>query len=310
MHHLSLRKEEFFLFFSTIEMSERLIQQTDLDIPAIIQEFDNLPSIKAPQGKAQRKVLAEYIKRATLEEPITIFVGSCPDYSHSFGMYDHESLGNGVPFLTQIHGQNDMVLLTILERHNIPYQYIVMVADVEAMDEVFCERYAEGSRETFLEMCRQSQLASGGYLRGLGLNGQARSSSFFEEFGMESFMRMQSAYQEVLAERVFEDNSFEYRVTLDIIKRGKMYNKLYGHLLKDMNYKESAEFLVGRTIRTMAQYLALARLATSKVKFPMFINHPTTNVGLFNDRNKFTLPGDSPQPQPTIPVFELKQEVY
>ncbi|KKQ37331.1 MAG: hypothetical protein US53_C0021G0012, partial [Candidatus Woesebacteria bacterium GW2011_GWA1_37_7] len=29
-----------------------------------------------------------------------------------------------------------------------------------------------------------------------------------------------------------------------------------------------------------------------------------------NERNKFLLPGDGLQPQPTIPVFEMKRRVY
>jgi hypothetical protein len=89
-----------------------------------------------------------------------------------------------------------------------------------------------------------------------------------------------------------------------------MYFKMYKEVIDTMDFPERQLFLIGRTIRTMAQYLTLGRLIGEDANYPLIICHPTRNIGLFNDRNKFPFPQDGKSPQPTIPVFELKKGVY
>ncbi|MBU0569971.1 hypothetical protein KKB40_04290, partial [Patescibacteria group bacterium] len=144
------------------------------------------------------------------------------------------------------------------------------------------------------------------------LRGNLRSSTFFTEFGRDTFMRFQLGYQKVLTHTYEKDTSFNTRVVGDIITRMDMYRKMYRGIINGMDSLERQKFLAGRTMRTMAQYLALGRLIGEKTNecFPVIICHPTQNIGLFNGRNKFLLPSDGTFPQPTIPVIKMKKEVY
>jgi hypothetical protein len=103
------------------------------------------------------------------------------------------------------------------------------------------------------------------------------------------------------------------RVEGDRLARNEMYRKMYPNIYSEsVNSSERQDFLIGRTIRTSAQYLSLGRLVAEKIGgcFPVIICHPTKNISYFNDRNKFLLAEDGLQPQPTIPIFEMKRKVY
>jgi hypothetical protein len=266
-----------------------------------------------PENKTEKRLLNLALRQATEEKPIRFYVGSCPDYSHNGQVYTHEGLGEGVPFLTQVHLEADLPILMKLEEARIPFQGVIMVADVEAVDEVFCERFTDRSEAEFLRRCKESIRNTSELLRGTGLDGKLRSSSFFEEFGRERFLYYQEAYREVLAERYRTNDSFLTRVNGDMYSRMEMYKRMYPFIFNENTSNgERDDFLVGRTLRTMAQYLALGRLVGEKTNecFPMIVVHPTRNKGVFNERNRFLLPDDGPQPQPTIPIFEMKRRVY
>lgn len=258
-----------------------------------------------PGNKSEKRLLKIALRQATKEKPVRFYVGSCPDYSHNGEIYTHEGLGDGVPFLTQIHLQTDSYILGVLEENKIPYQFVVMIADVEAEDEIFCQRFTNGDKQEFMKRCHKSQERTTQLFKDLRLDRKLKSSSFFEEFGRERFMYFQEAYQKVLTQRISIDGSFNMRVTGDLIARREMYRHMYPGI-------SDQDFLIQRTLRTMAQYLALGRLIGEKTNecFPMIIVHPTRNKGVFNERNRFLLPGDEPRPQPTIPIFEMKRRVY
>ena len=253
------------------------------------------------------------MEEASVGKPVRFFVGSCPDYSNNGEIYTHEDLGDGVPLLTRVHLQSDAGLLIALEELKVPYEYVIMVADVEAIDEVFCNRFTNGNEAEFLNRCKRSEQKTKDLLNKMGLGSKLRSSSFFGEFGRGRFMELQADYEKVLAVRLESDNSFRMRVLGDLIARSEMYRKMYpDNLFSGMTGNERTDFLIKRTLRTMAQYLALGRQIGEKQDecFPMIIVHQTRNKGVFNERNKFLLPGDGLQPQPTIPVFEMKRKVY
>jgi hypothetical protein len=255
----------------------------------------------------------EALREATTDRPIRFYIGSCPDYSHNGRVYTHEGLGEGIPFLTQVHLDADLPIMMKLDAAKIPFQYVIMVADVEAVDEIFCERFTNGSEKEFLRRCGESSQKTSQLLRGIGLDGRLCSSSFFEEFGRERFLAFQEAYQTLLTERYETDNSFAMRVSEDLFSRMQMYRQMYPFVFNEkLVYEKRKDFLISRTLRTMAQYLTLGRLIGEKLNecFPMIIVHPTRNKGVFNERNKFLLSEDGPQPQPTIPVFEMKRRVY
>jgi hypothetical protein len=219
-------------------------------------------------------------------------------------------VGEGIPLLTRVHLENDTRILNILSENNIPYEYVLMVADVEAEDKIFCDRFTNGDKNEFLRRCSSSVNATKSHIENNYLSANIRSSSFYEEFGRERFLTYQINYQNLLSERYQDDSSFSMRVGGDVLARMDMYRKMYRGILGDMESKVRTDFLVGRTIRTMAQYLTLGRLIGEGAKYPVVLCHPTRNLGLFNDRNKFLLPEDGVHPQPTIPVFEMKKGVY
>lgn len=274
---------------------------------SFLSEFNSLSQFSQTKHKVFRRAIQSAFSQKTLD----IYVGSCPDYSHRNGFYTLESLGSGVPLLTTVHLGHDLALLKLLDRFELPYRYIIMIADVEATDDVFADKFANGSQSEFLSKCQESQIRSAEYVEKLKseheLSGELVASSFFDQFTQESFMHYQQQYQSVLTDRYQTDSSFHSRVVSDIIARRNMYRSMYGGVLNSRNYQE---FLAERTMRTMAQYLTLGRLICNNSENPLIINHPTRNLGMFNDRNKFSLPEDPIQPSPTIPIITLNQEVY
>ncbi len=291
------------------------MSKSESDINVTINEIAQLKGLDLPKNKAETKRFRQFLSRANQCNPIDILVGSCPDYSHTNGKYTHVTVGEGIPLLSQIHLERDQALLDIFGKFNVPYRYTLMVADVEATDDIFCQKFTEGSENEFLRRCNASVIKTGELLNNIPVppQGLLRSSSFFDEFGRDEFLNLQTAYQVELAKRYESDSTFRSRVTGDIIKRMSLYYTMYPEILgfrRGYLTQKQETFLVERTIRTMAQYLTLGRLISLKYVHPLIINHPTRNLGMFNDRNKFLLPADNPQPQPTIPVFEMKQEVY
>ncbi len=266
-----------------------------------------------PKNKTETRNLQNYFAKATDSVPLTIYVGSCPDYSHSNGLYNHKSLGEDVPLLTCYHLQYADTLFKIFEETGIPFRYIIMIADVEATDDVFCSRFTGGSEEEFLRRCYVSMSKTQAVLSGTFPRlryGKVVSSSFFQEFSRRRFLQTQSSYQHVLNLYYENNSSFALRVQGDVIGRMPMYQRMYQDVLANLPYCEQSGFLVDRTIRTMAQYLTLGRLAGETSRYPIIINHPTRNFSMINQRNKYKLPEDGVQPQPTIPILEMRKEVY
>ncbi|RJR28211.1 hypothetical protein C4564_05925 [Candidatus Microgenomates bacterium] len=289
--------------------------ETGCGIPVltVVEQLNTIAELEAPQNKKQKKALGKVLEGASIESPIAIYVGSCPDYSHENGLYTHQSVGENVPLLTQVHLGVDLEVVRTLEAASIPYEYVIMVADVEATDEIFCDKFAGGDQPEFLRRCMSSAHSTQEVLDQVKnanmLSGTLRSSSFFTEFGYQEFLDTQHAYESVLRQRYQEDSSFRARVDTDIVTRRQMYERMYDKVLR-ANHIDYHQFLVGRDIRTKAQYLTLGRLIGSASENAIIINHPTTNIGMFNDRNRYTLPGDGSRPQRTIPVFEMKTRVY
>lgn len=241
-------------------------------------------------------------------------MGSCPDYSHNGNIYTHEGLGEGVPFLTQIHLQHDNEVLRVFNQNNIPFRYTIMIADVEAIDKVFCERFTDGSQQEFLDRCSRSQAASQEYISNLDLPSPIKenmhSSSFFAEFGMERFIHFQEEYQRALTLRSQTDGSFRMRLGNDMAARSEMYQKMYRTILPNLDVVQREEFLTQRTIRTMAQYLTLGKLISESSRYPVIISHPTRNSGMFNDRNKYMLDGEIDGQQHPVPILTMERSVY
>ncbi len=158
-----------------------------IDVPQVIAEIQHLDHLAPPKKRQELNALRRTIAFATMADPVTVYVGSCPDYSHENGLYTHESLGCGLPLLSQLHLEHDRELLKVFERHNVPYRYLIMIADVEALDDIFAARFAEGNKHEFLARCQESllvtQAAITSDLELAAFRGNLQSSSFFSEFG-------------------------------------------------------------------------------------------------------------------------------
>ena len=287
------------------------------NVESAISALFHTQDLVGPKGKFEHRLLKYYLGHATQYKPLRFYVGSCPDYSHDGQIYTHESVGLDVPLLTKFHLGVEMPLLHGLTQLDIPYEYVVMVADVEAVDEVFCQRFTSGDEREFLARCNGSIEATRFEMANLKrqyyLDGSLRSSSFFTEFGRDRFMKLQEEYKAVLADRCRQDPSFNTDVFRDLFARERLYRKMYPDVFGvGVDDEKRMVFLVGRTLRTMAQYLTLGRLISAEADscFPVIIGHPTRNLGMFNARNRFPLPEDNLGQQPTIPVFEMKRRVY
>lgn len=267
-----------------------------------------------PVNNSERGIFTGYLNKVAANTPLIFYVGSCPDYSHDGQYYTHQGISGDVPLLTIKHLAAAKYLFERLESQKILYEYVVMVADVEAMDQVFCDKFTQGDQSKFLDLCRSSIVSTTDFI---GRNftelkyGKVRSSSFFKEFGYDSFMETEQMYHDVLHRNYETGGSLRSRIYRDTYARMNMYRTMYDTVLPAMSASEREEFLIGRTERTMAQYLALGRLITQKGNLASIICHPTLNIGMFNDRNKVLLPIDNSRGvQATIPVFSMNLRVY
>lgn len=267
-----------------------------------------------PKSDTERRIFVNYLKIVKRDKPLTFYVGSCPDYAHNGDYYTHQGIGGDVPLLTVKHLASVHNLFEQLEASKIPYEYVVMVADVEAMDQVFCDKFTHGDQDRFLDLCLSSVLATQEFIKQnfSGLEyGTLRSSSFFGEFDKDEFMRLEKVYTDLLHSNYQNNGSMRSRIDYDTNARMSMYRAMYDVVLPGMSNDERDEFLILRTERTMAQYLTLGRLIGQTGNLASIICHPTQNQGMFNARNKLLLPDDDPRyPQPTIPIFAMNRRVY
>lgn len=267
-----------------------------------------------PINKTQRRIFTNYLSNVNKDNPLTFYVGSCPDYTHDGEYYTHKGVGGDVPLLTIKHLASAKHFIEVLETERIAYEYVIMVADVEALDEVFCNKFTGGDQNKFLKLCMTSVEATKRFIDYNFNNlehGKLRSSSFFTEFGMPTFIDTENKYKQLLHENYESGGNMRSRIYGDTYSRMGMYNTMYDGILQRMGRDEKEEFLIRRTERTMAQYLALGRLISQNNRLSSIICHPTLNMNMFNDRNKLLLPEDSKTiPQPTIPVFQMSRRVY
>jgi len=277
-------------------------------VDTLATELGSIHELELPGNKSERNILKQGLQRALEGQVMTFYVGSCPDYSNDGVRYTHESLGDGVPLLTRHHIEVGTNLVEALKRSGVNCTMKIMVADVEAVDDVFCERFTNGDEDEFIERCIRSMQATAAVLPGEAF----KSSSFFNEFGRERFLEIQNGYLRVLARHREEDNTFGHRVMVDTLARDTLYRRMYPRVYSNgMTTSVRNEFLIERTMRTMAQYLTLGRLIGEEKGPVAIINHPTTNSNMFNKRGRFLLESDDPRyPQPTVPIFTMTRRVY
>lgn len=281
----------------------------------LMHSLSTIPHIELPVNKAETGILRKGLQKAMSQEQISLYIGSCPDYSHSNGKYDHQYLGEEIPLLSSLHLQISINTLKTLDFFGVDYEMVLMLADVEATDEYFVKKFANGSEQEFLRRCNVSKTKTALLIENIKLNygilGTVRSSSFFQEFGRQNYINTMNSYLDSLYHYFENDSHFQSRVLTDTLYRDKLYEKMYPDYYQGSNYLAKTDFLNSRTLRTMAQYLALGKLISEKTANNAVIIHPTVNSNIINIRNRFRTSEESPQLQhPTIPILKMNKEVY
>ncbi|MEO6509056.1 MAG: hypothetical protein ABIO02_03810 [Patescibacteria group bacterium] len=294
---------------------ENLIPRERID--GLLESLSSLKGIELPGNKSEVGIFKKGLRNAMCGNPISIYIGSCPDYSQTNGKYNHRSLGEEVPLLSKLHLESSLDALKIMDNFDVKYEMILMVADVEAIDEYFAERFTGGSEDEFIRRCEVSREKTSEAIEELkakhDISGIVRSSSFFQEFGRTEFLRNMYSYQDALYRYYEQDPSFHFRVATDTLYRRELYQKMYPERFLSRSDKEKKEptFLEERTMRTMAQYLALGKLISEKTGNNAIINHPTVNKPVYNSRNVLRLLDDDPKKiHPTIPILQMTTSVY
>ncbi|HMS31085.1 MAG TPA: hypothetical protein PJ984_01680 [Candidatus Saccharibacteria bacterium] len=59
--------------------------------------------------------LTRRMEQADTENPLSIYIGSCPDYSNDGNTYTFEDVGGGVPLLTQLQIERNTALFRRME---------------------------------------------------------------------------------------------------------------------------------------------------------------------------------------------------
>lgn len=226
-----------------------------------LEALKGLLPLVGPQS--QSRAMINRIGITLLQEEVRIVAPSCPDYSHRHGKYDFTTVGAGIPLLSQVHIQ---FLETIA--HVIPHaHYEIVVADQEAKDDALSRKIGH-SHESFLELIHKSIRATQNYVRSKGWTVTAMTTRFPELTSLEV----------TTAEQIANDRQLQDRINSDTRARSLMYQKIGVHDFAAMRQ---------RTIRTAAQYSALAQIAARDNL--LVCNHETVNLGWYNRYNAAVL---------------------
>lgn len=209
-----------------------------------------------------RKALLR-IGKVLFDESPKIIVPTCPDYAHTDGRYTFAGITGGVPLLAQRHIDFLDDVCRVLPNASITF----VLADQEALDPVICTRLGV-TQEEFLQKIDDSVCALHEVIRHRGWQSVHMTKRFPTLLD-----------QEVLHVAEIR-HSARYRVRIDAytVARGDMYRKLGVY---------NTEAMRERTIRTAAQYTALAELSIQE-SF-LICNHETVNLSWYHEKNAAVL---------------------
>lgn len=214
---------------------------------------DMLPSLGA---QSKSRVMINRIGITLLQENVTVIAPSCPDYSHTRGKYDFTSVGAGVPLLSRLHIEFLEHIATLVPRMRCE----IVVADQEVSDEALCKKIGH-TKDGFLSLIHRSIAATSEYVAPKGWCVAAMTERFPELEALET----------VITKEIASDQSLQSRLKHDTLARSDMYRMIGVY---------DTEAMHRRTIRTAAQYCALAHIA-ARDKL-LVCNHETVNLGWYN----------------------------
>lgn len=213
--------------------------------------------------QSRSRVMINRIGIVLLQEEVRIVAPSCPDYSHSQGKYDFTSVRDGVPLLSQLHIQFLEAITPAIPHARCE----IVVADQEAEDIALCNKIGQ-THDGFLDLIHKSILKTQEFIANKGWLVSAMTTRFPELRSLEAST----------AEMIAGDPDLQDRITNDTLSRSTMYQKIGVH---------DSDSMRKRTIRTAAQYSALAQIAARDNL--LVCNHETVNLGWYNRYNAAVL---------------------
>jgi hypothetical protein len=219
--------------------------------------YSHLHSLVLLCGEYSRSRSMLYkLAMSLLNPPVTILAPACPDYSHSSSVYTFNGIGGGVSLLAEKH-------IAFLERvaKVLPEMLVIIaVADHEADDPLLCGKVSK-TREEFLLLVESTRM---------------KIQETVSSYGWSSVLMTQLIPNLVADEAMIFDEikgnpDFRQRIISETISRSDMYYKISASL--------TDEEMKDRTIKTAAQYLALARFAVGRGM--LVCNHTTTNLSWY-----------------------------
>jgi hypothetical protein len=207
--------------------------------------------------RSHSRVMQNRIGELLFQKTVKVIAPSCPDYSHEDGLYTFTSVGSWIPLLAvQHHG-----LLEPLLRRVPQLQCEILVADGEASDSAIQNKVGL-SEAAFQARIAQSIDTARRSFKAVGIEVLAMS---------ERFPTLQSEKARLVAAMRVDEHRYA-RFASDTIARSPMYRKLG---ITD------PEVMLERTIRTAAEYAALATL--TKAEGVLICNHETVNLSWYTD---------------------------
>lgn len=213
--------------------------------------------------QSQSNTMIYRIGLQLLKQPVRIVAPSCPDYAHQKGKYTFTNLGDGVPLLSQLH----LELFDRLIPHLSQAQFEIVLADQEADDVALCLRTGKTHKE-FLSLVRDSAMSIKSHI------GNRPYQTYLMTDRFPTLRRLESEFGSTIGKNAQTMS----RIQIDTIARSEMYRQLG---------VTSRDEMLSRTIRTAAQYCALASLAVTE-NF-LVCNHDTVNLGWYNHQQAAVL---------------------
>jgi len=240
--------------FKSLAQEARRTGRPSEDVSRVCERVRLISDICGEQTSSHQMLFR--LGTTLLRGDVHIIAPACPDYSHQDGKYTFRTLGSGVSLLAEHQ-------IAFLKRVSdiLDSRFTILIADQEALDSGL-QKALGLSMEDFQRRVLGSLRATQEIVQPLGWAAEAMTSFFPDLLERE----------EEEEEAILADSSLLPKVERDSYFRSEMYRKILGPLSTLEQFRE-------RTLRTAAQYRAVAALAANKGL--VVSNHSTTNLSWY-----------------------------
>lgn len=233
--------------YARVKGHERSVDEVFQILEAILPRLGN---------QSKSRPMVNRIGYLLLSNRVTIVAPSCPDYSHKNSCYTFDSLGDNVPLLAKMQVR----LLDEIVKYISNCICEILVADQESEDELLQSRLRVTKTE-FEKAIGRSVRATRAFVEAKSYKVTPMTKRF------PKLRELEKQFAEALA----TDAKLRQRIITDTMSRSNLYHKLG---LWDF------EAMKRRTIKTAAQYCALAKIAADGGL--LVCNHDTVNLTWYN----------------------------